>query len=612
SLGLLCAGFSSWGESSSSRGSGSYDLYGYKDSMSGGGAYGGGGFGGSGGGGQMKSSLSGAPLLSATRTNADDVIAKINQRLDVLAQLEGGVCGGRRRDRFDQYESYDSRSSALGPRDLYSSGNYGYGDSRGDVMAQRGGMGFGAMGGAGGGGGFDGLSSYGPAQMRQVRDAFSGSSWGAGQISPQRGGAQGGHGFGRWQDSSSVGGGGGRNGGQGPSPSGRGKLPSLLAHRMYPESGAYQPQHGSQDYPVRHFGGGQRANRKRTRKRPLNRQQQVKPQPEVQKKRKQSLTAADEPESKMGKTELAGEDAATCALSIEEELSHLKAKLQSEQTPLTDDKPKKRRGFFEMISFACSICKFRSFYSEDMVKHLESKFHKDHFKFLSNELSKHTMDFLQEYLNIKHKKMENTLCQITNHSAAICQVLKEQDLTRDIGMEHFMRKVEAAHCAACDMYIPMQYNLIQKHLRSPDHNYNRKYMMEESKRSGLSVARSILNHKIIRKKLESYLKNENPFPDDQEDQDPEDPLATEDMPEAGLPNESQKLKTGETGSAGDGAEPAAEAVENGKELERNEEHKPEDVKVDGGVKEEELVEEEDEKEGVDLGEEELGEGLADL
>ncbi|XP_035391053.1 A-kinase anchor protein 8-like isoform X1 [Electrophorus electricus] len=701
-------GFSSWGESSSSRGSGSYDLYGYKDSMSGGGAYGGGGFGGSGGGGQMKSSLSGAPLLSATRTNADDVIAKINQRLDVLAQLEGGVCGGRRRDRFDQYESYDSRSSALGPRDLYSSGNYGYGDSRGDVMAQRGGMGFGAMGGAGGGGGFDGLSSYGPAQMRQVRDAFSGSSWGAGQISPQRGGAQGGHGFGRWQDSSSVGGGGGRNGGQGPSPSGRGKLPSLLAHRMYPESGAYQPQHGSQDYPVRHFGGGQRANRKRTRKRPLNRQQQVKPQPEVQKKRKQSLTAADEPESKMGKTELAGEDAATCepseqkvewkkpctpatvttqaaeekttglsikeeiaqlrmklqdrqlprsadtdcdaadqgvkketlisamvdsecqiseaegecsTLSIEEELSHLKAKLQSEQTPLTDDKPKKRRGFFEMsgikitarrISFACSICKFRSFYSEDMVKHLESKFHKDHFKFLSNELSKHTMDFLQEYLNIKHKKMENTLCQITNHSAAICQVLKEQDLTRDIGMEHFMRKVEAAHCAACDMYIPMQYNLIQKHLRSPDHNYNRKYMMEESKRSGLSVARSILNHKIIRKKLESYLKNENPFPDDQEDQDPEDPLATEDMPEAGLPNESQKLKTGETGSAGDGAEPAAEAVENGKELERNEEHKPEDVKVDGGVKEEELVEEEDEKEGVDLGEEELGEGLADL
>lgn len=47
------------------------------------------------------------------------------------------------------------------------------------------------------------------------------------------------------------------------------------------------------------------------------------------------------------------------------------------------------------VIFACSVCKFRSFYSEDMHAHLESKFHKDHFKFLSNQLSKPTTDFLQ-------------------------------------------------------------------------------------------------------------------------------------------------------------------------------------------------------------------------
>lgn len=38
--------------------------------------------------------------------------------------------------------------------------------------------------------------------------------------------------------------------------------------------------------------------------------------------------------------------------------------------------------------------------------------------------------------------------------------------------------------------------------------------MEQSKRSSLSVARSILNHKVIGKKLESYLKvrvNFTPF-----------------------------------------------------------------------------------------------------
>lgn len=45
--------------------------------------------------------------------------------------------------------------------------------------------------------------------------------------------------------------------------------------------------------------------------------------------------------------------------------------------------------------FACSVCKFRSFYKEEMETHLESRFHKDHFKFLSSQLSKPTTDFLQ-------------------------------------------------------------------------------------------------------------------------------------------------------------------------------------------------------------------------
>lgn len=45
--------------------------------------------------------------------------------------------------------------------------------------------------------------------------------------------------------------------------------------------------------------------------------------------------------------------------------------------------------------FACSVCKFRSFYKEEMETHLESRFHKDHFKFLSGQLSKPTTDFLE-------------------------------------------------------------------------------------------------------------------------------------------------------------------------------------------------------------------------
>nr|XP_055060001.1 A-kinase anchor protein 8-like isoform X1 [Misgurnus anguillicaudatus] len=635
------SGFSGWsgsgGGGSSSRGSGSYDLYGYKDSMSykdslsGGGGFGGGGYGGND---RMKRGLSGGSLLSSG-SNADAVIAKINQRLDMLTQLEGGLKGSSRGDRFDQYESFDSRSSfnsrsaSLGPRDLYRSGNFGYSDSRGDMMTQRGGVGFGVMGGAGGGGFDSAASAFGSAKMRPTRDAFSGSGWGSGQRSQHRGGATGGRGFGRRHDSA-AGGGSGRGGGRGRghSPAGRGKLPSLLSNRMYPDSGAFQ----SQDFSARNFGGGPRGNRQRGRKRPLNKQQ-TRPQREGQKKRKQTPGPADEPESKMNKTDTSGDKTDTEAAAGEqkqnieekttaddskpgdggesvapanqEESSPAKAK--GKQTPSSASKVRKRRGFFERsgvkvsahrVVFACSVCKFRSFYSEDMAAHLESKFHKDHFRFLSSQLSKPTTDFLQEYLNNKYKKTEQRVNQIENHSATICQVFKEQDLTRDIGMEHFIKKVEAAHCTACDVFIPMQYPLIQKHLKSHDHNYNRKGMMDESKRASLSVARSILNHKVIGKKLESYLKGENPFTGNQDDQDPEDSMVM-DVSEADLNNESlnegkQDGAEEEAGTAEEEGQPPAEAVGNGEGNEA-------DVNMEMGEAGEE--EEEEGVEGVEVGEE---------
>lgn len=60
----------------------------------------GGGFGGSGYGSneRMKRGLSGGSLLSSGAT-ADAVIAKINQRLDMLTQLEGGMKSSARGDR---------------------------------------------------------------------------------------------------------------------------------------------------------------------------------------------------------------------------------------------------------------------------------------------------------------------------------------------------------------------------------------------------------------------------------------------------------------------------------------------------------------------------------
>ncbi|KAJ3609979.1 hypothetical protein NHX12_022073 [Muraenolepis orangiensis] len=132
-----------------------------------------------------------------------------------------------------------------------------------------------------------------------------------------------------------------------------------------------------------------------------------------------------------------------------------------------------------------------------MAIHLQSRFHKDHLKFLTSQLSKPTTDFLQEYLQDKYEKTKQRISQFENHSATLCQVYREHDLTREISMDHFIRKVDAAHCAACDMFIAMQPQLIQKHMKSAQHN--RKGTLEQSKMGCLSVARSILNHKIIAK-----------------------------------------------------------------------------------------------------------------
>ncbi|KAM8843602.1 A-kinase anchor protein 8-like isoform 1-T1 [Synchiropus picturatus] len=569
------SGFSNWGGGSGNRGSGQYDSYGDDSGYD--------GFG------QMKRGLSGGSMMSSG-AHADAVIAKINQRLDMLSQMEGNM----KRDRYDQYESYDSQSSAYTSRDLYRSGggNYGY-DGRGDMMlGQRGGL---------GGGGYDSpSSSYGLAKMRQnMRESFIGGSsgdggggWpGAGRRSPRRGGGgRGGYGD-RRSDPTPVGGG------------GRGKLPSLLSDRLYPMSGGFHrgSNQGPHDFPGRHFGGGPRAGRQRGRKRPLNKQQN-----NPQKKRKESPDSTEEPESKMIKEE--GEEAQE--KDADEETKKNGDEADDDQKTETDEakpaadgedgeekaedaqgkkkqgkqkqqekaqKAKKKRGFLDRMTYACSLCKFRSFYKDEMEAHLQSRFHKEHFRYLASQLSKPTTDFLEEYLLNKYKKTEERITQLENFNTIISNFYKEQDLTRELGMEHFLKKVEAAHCVACDIFIPMQPHLIEKHMKSHEHNYHRKEMMEFSKKASLAVARSILNHKFIGMKLEKYLKGENPFTD-RDENDPEETILTE---------------AAEGGEAAEGAECQAEAMADDKEPVVEEEAAEETEKTE--EQETDKVEEEEEE-----------------
>ncbi|KAF7459867.1 Hypothetical predicted protein [Marmota monax] len=436
--------------------------------------------------------------------------------------------------RYDSYEACDSRA-VLSERDLYRSG-YDYGeldpememayegqyDAYRDQFRMRGG------------------DTFGPRAQGWARDARSGRPMASG--------------YGRmWEDPM---------GARGQCMPGASRLPSLFSQNIIPEYGMFQGMRGGGAFPGGSrfgfgFGNGMKQMR-RTWKTWTTADFRTK-----KKKRKQG-GSPDEPDSKATRTDCSEnsdsdndegtegeaaegtegidtmekgsraegedeegkedgreegkEDSEKGALITQDESSQAKRKLQASKKSQDKQKKRQRDRMVERIQFVCSLCKYRTFYEDEMASHLDSKFHKEHFKYVGTKLPKQTADFLQEYVTNKTKKTEELRKTVEDLDGLIQQIYRDQDLTQEIAMEHFVKKVEAAHCAACDLFIPMQFGIIQKHLKTMDHNRNRRLMMEQSKKSSLMVARSILNNKLISKKLERYLKGENPFTDSPEEE----------------------------------------------------------------------------------------------
>lgn len=111
----------------------------------------------------------------------------------------------------------------------------------------------------------------------------------------------------------------------------------------------------------------------------------------------------------------------------------------------------------------CSLCKYRTFYEDEMTGHLDSKFHKEHFKYVGTKLPKQTADFLQvslgmaallfasqtpwdmeqptqcpvspwclwqEYVTNKTKKTEELRKTVEDLDGLIQQIYRDQDLTQ--------------------------------------------------------------------------------------------------------------------------------------------------------------------------------------
>uniref|UniRef100_A0ACB8EK64 Uncharacterized protein n=1 Tax=Sphaerodactylus townsendi TaxID=933632 RepID=A0ACB8EK64_9SAUR len=601
---------------------------------------------------EMPNSATDMNLNTSTGTSADGVITKFNQRLDMVSHLEtdtmqGGHYGSGG-DRYDTYESYDSRSS-LNDRDLYRSG-YDYSEAEHETDNAYEGH-------------YD--NSYGNRRdqyQNRARDNFGhrGQNWPRdGRNNRSMAGPYSGRMGGQWNEPP------GPMGGRGHGPN---RPPSLFSHKLFPEYNMFQGMRGFSGNM--RFGGGSMKQRMRRNWKMWDtdfKKKRIKTEP-ASNKRKQA-NSSDEPDSKAAKTDGSdssdsdneegpeGEAAEKCskaklytlydfkflwlavlpslysrlvsyprshgmvsccqvqplaaslvgrptivstypfqiqdvkdptvcqegegeggedeerkgdsekgALTIQEEISQIKRKLQVGKKTQERQKKRYRDRMVERIQFVCSLCKYRTFYDDEMTNHLESKFHKEHFKFVGTKLPQQTADFLQEYVANKTKKTEERRKAIEDINAVIQQIYKDQDLTQDIGMEHFVKKVEAAHCAACDLFIPMQYGIIQKHLKSLDHNHNRRAMMEQSKKSSLVVARSILNNKLISKKLERYLKGENPFTDDPEEKEEheEGEAGTSGNMEEGAP-EGERNKADEETKSGDNLDEENPVEESGGE-----------------------------------------------
>ncbi|XP_023572786.1 A-kinase anchor protein 8 [Octodon degus] len=467
--------------------------------------------------------------------NSDSLIAKINQRLDMMSKEGGrggsGSGGEGMQDRessfrFQPYESYDSRPCLPEHNPYRPSYNYDYDFDLGtdrngsfggqyndcrDPARERGSLdgfmrGRGQSQGPGPGPGPGRFQDRSSSSTFMRSDPFIPPSASTEPLSTS------------WNELNYMGG----RGLGGPSPSR--PPPSLFSQSMAPDYGMMGMQGtGGYDNTMPYGCGRSQARiRDRTRRRGFERFG-----PDSMGRKRKQFPMFEEPDAKLTRADSEGDfsdndDGAGDFRSGDEEFrgedEFYDAGKQRGEKDEEDEEMKKRREkqrrrdrmrdrAADRIQFACSVCKFRSFEDEEIQKHLQSKFHKETLRFISTKLPDKTVEFLQEYIINRNKKIEKRRQELMEKESP----KPKPDPFKGIGQEHFFKKIEAAHCLACDMLIPAQHQLLQRHLHSMDHNHNRRLAAEQFKKTSLHVAKSVLNNRHIVKMLEKYLKGEDPF-----------------------------------------------------------------------------------------------------
>ncbi|KAG8436712.1 hypothetical protein GDO86_007703 [Hymenochirus boettgeri] len=178
------------------------------------------------------------------------------------------------------------------------------------------------------------------------------------------------------------------------------------------------------------------------------------------------------------------------------------------------------------MAFTCSFCKFRSFDEKGIEEHLESETHREMLDHIQKQtkFDKPVMEFLHECIVNKFKKTAARRAQSMANEAAKAL---EKEVMEGVAPDDHMMKVETVHCSACSVYVPALHSSVQLHLKSADHSKSKLAYKDQIKRESILTATSILNNPLVKARYELYLKGENPFeaqPEEQQEQ-------TEQVPE---------------------------------------------------------------------------------
>ncbi|CAJ0927586.1 unnamed protein product [Ranitomeya imitator] len=154
--------------------------------------------------------------------------------------------------------------------------------------------------------------------------------------------------------------------------------------------------------------------------------------------------------------------------------------------------------------FSCSLCRYYTPDEREMQVHFYSSQHKEILKHLYIFYPKQRVDFLHNYLLYKKRKM--AMEQKNN-------LLPVKDKFKGIGQEHFLHRVQAALCQACNVLIPDDPELLTNHIKSEGHQQKCKVTVKNIKVSSLAAAKELLLDQEILQMLKIYISGRNPFKD---------------------------------------------------------------------------------------------------